>query len=83
MSDRPRASGNRRASDDARRRRAPEGRRDEAYDPPPYGLGLTARRLFGLWREERKLSLIGIGYATAYSGLSLAIPALVARQTPG
>ncbi|MGH2913993.1 MAG: ABC transporter ATP-binding protein [Solirubrobacteraceae bacterium] len=51
----------------------------EAYDPPAYGLGLTARRLAGLWREQRRLSLAGLAYAFVYSGLSLAIPVLVAR----
>jgi ABC-type multidrug transport system fused ATPase/permease subunit len=51
----------------------------ELYDPVPYGLGLTARRLVGLWREQRRLSLIGFAYAFVYSALSLAIPVLVAR----
>lgn len=51
----------------------------ESYDPPPYGLGLTARRLIGLWREQRRLSLVGFVYAFIYSALSLAIPVLVAR----
>jgi ABC-type multidrug transport system fused ATPase/permease subunit len=52
---------------------------DERFDPAPYGLGLTARRLLRLWREQRRLSLIGFAYAFVYSALSLAIPVLVAR----
>ena len=51
----------------------------ELYDPAPYGLALTARRLIGLWREQRRLSLLGFAYAFVYSALSLAIPVLVAR----
>ncbi len=51
----------------------------DAYDPPPYGVGATARQLRGLWREQRRLSLIGLGYAVIYSALSLIIPVLVAR----
>jgi ABC-type multidrug transport system fused ATPase/permease subunit len=51
----------------------------EPYDPAPYGLALTARRLVGLWREQRRLSLVGFAYAFVYSALSLAIPVLVAR----
>ncbi|MGH2857164.1 MAG: ABC transporter ATP-binding protein [Solirubrobacteraceae bacterium] len=51
----------------------------EAYDPPPYGLRTTAYRLLGVWREERRLSLVGLGWAFLYSTLSLVIPWLVAR----
>lgn len=51
----------------------------ELYDPAPYGIALTARRLIGLWREQRRLSLLGLAYAFVYSALSLAIPVLVAR----
>ena len=49
-----------------------------AFDPPAYGMGTTARRLVQVWREERRLSLIGLGYAFVYSVLSLAIPLLIA-----
>ncbi|MGH2875882.1 MAG: ABC transporter ATP-binding protein [Solirubrobacteraceae bacterium] len=42
-------------------------------------MGLTARRLLDVWRQQRRLSLIGLGWAFLYSALSLAIPALVAR----
>ena len=48
------------------------------FDPPAYGMGTTARRLVQVWREERRLSLIGLGYAFVYSVLSLAIPLLIA-----
>src|SRR5579875_2374444 len=51
----------------------------ELYDPAPFGMGLTARRLVRLWREQRRLSLLGFAYAFVYSGLSLLIPVLVAR----
>jgi ABC-type multidrug transport system fused ATPase/permease subunit len=51
----------------------------ERFDPPPYGLAATAGRLLRLWREQRRLSLIGFAYAFVYSALSLAIPVLVAR----
>jgi ATP-binding cassette subfamily B protein len=48
------------------------------FDPPAYGMRTTARRLVQVWREERRLSLIGLGYAFVYSVLSLAIPLLIA-----
>jgi ABC-type multidrug transport system fused ATPase/permease subunit len=51
----------------------------ERFDPAPFGMGLTARRLLRLWREQRRLSLLGFAYAFVYSGLSLLIPVLVAR----
>jgi ABC-type multidrug transport system fused ATPase/permease subunit len=51
----------------------------ETYDPAPYGAAATARRLLGVWREERRLTLIAFGYASGYSALSIVIPLLVAR----
>ena len=51
----------------------------EIYDPAPFGLASTAWKLVGLWREQRRLSLLGFAYAFVYSVLSLAIPVLVAR----
>ncbi len=57
--------------------RAPSA--SELYDPPPFGLAATGWRLLGIWREQRRLSLIGFAYAFVYSGLSLVIPVLVAR----
>jgi len=51
----------------------------DLFDPAPYGMGLTARRVLRLWREQRRLSLVGFAYAFVYSALSLIIPVLVAR----
>ncbi len=53
------------------------------FDPPDYGLRMTARRLAGVWREQWRLTTIALLYALAYSGLSLAIPLLVARAIDG
>src|SRR3954454_17278489 len=53
------------------------------FDPPDYGLRMTARRLAGVWREQWRLTAIALLYALAYSGLSLAIPLLVARAIDG
>jgi ABC-type multidrug transport system fused ATPase/permease subunit len=53
------------------------------FDPPDYGLRMTARRLAGVWREQWRLTAIALVYALAYSGLSLAIPVLVARAIDG
>ena len=50
----------------------------EAFDPPPYGLGRTARRLGDVWQEQRHLSIVGLVYAFFYCVLSLAIPLLIA-----
>jgi ABC-type multidrug transport system fused ATPase/permease subunit len=54
-----------------------------AFDPPDYELGATVRRLGGVWREQWKLTAIGLAYAFAYSTLSLVIPILVARAIDG
>jgi ABC-type multidrug transport system fused ATPase/permease subunit len=53
------------------------------FDPPDYALGATARRLAGVWREQWRLTAIALVYALGYSGLSLAIPLLVARAIDG
>jgi ABC-type multidrug transport system fused ATPase/permease subunit len=53
------------------------------FDPPDYGLRLTARRLAGVWQQQRRLTAIALLYALAYSCLSLAIPLLVARAIDG
>ena len=50
----------------------------EAFDPPPYGLARTARRLGDVWQEQRHLSIVGLVYAFFYCVLSLAIPLLIA-----
>jgi ABC-type multidrug transport system fused ATPase/permease subunit len=52
-------------------------------DPPDYGFRATARRLAAVWREQRRLTAIGLLYALAYILLSLAIPLLVARAIDG
>ena len=52
----------------------------EVFDPPAYGLRQTAGRLVNVWREQRRLSLVGLGYAFVYSALSLAIPLLIATR---
>ena len=54
-----------------------------AFDPPDYELRATVRRLGGVWREQWKLTAIGLAYAFAYSTLSLVIPILVARAIDG
>jgi ABC-type multidrug transport system fused ATPase/permease subunit len=53
------------------------------FNPPDYGLRLTARRLAGVWQQQRRLTAIALLYALAYSCLSLAIPLLVARAIDG
>ena len=54
-----------------------------ALDPPDYELRPTVRRLAGVWREQWRLTAIGLGYAFVYSALSLAIPVVVARAIDG
>jgi ATP-binding cassette subfamily B protein len=54
-----------------------------ALDPPDYSFRATARRLARVWREQWRLTAVGLGYALAYSVLSLAIPVLVARAIDG
>jgi ABC-type multidrug transport system fused ATPase/permease subunit len=49
------------------------------FDPEDYPLRPTVRRLAVLWWQERRLVLIGLGCALAYTGLSLAIPILIQR----
>ena len=45
-------------------------------DPPELGTMATLRRLLGLWRAERRLVLLGLAFAVAYTLLSIAIPLL-------
>jgi ABC-type multidrug transport system fused ATPase/permease subunit len=54
-----------------------------AFDPPDYALRATVRRLGSVWREQWRLTAIGLAYAFVYSGLSLVIPLLVARAIDG
>src|SRR5438477_94959 len=51
----------------------------DPVNPPDYGVWPTARRLLRLWREQRRLVLLGLACAFAYAGVSLTIPLLVAR----
>jgi ABC-type multidrug transport system fused ATPase/permease subunit len=45
-------------------------------DPPELGTMATLRRLLGLWWAERRLVLLGLAFAVAYTLLSIAIPLL-------
>jgi ABC-type multidrug transport system fused ATPase/permease subunit len=46
-------------------------------DPPDLGFVATARRLLGVWAQERRLVAIGLGCALVTTGLALAIPILI------
>jgi len=48
-------------------------------DPPDLPLWQTIRHLYPLWRAQRRLVLIGLACALAFTGLSLVIPVLVQR----
>src|SRR5579871_4380517 len=50
-----------------------------AVDPPELGLVATFRRLMRLWWSERRLGTIGLGFACAYTLLSIAMPLLQQR----
>jgi ATP-binding cassette, subfamily B, bacterial len=52
-------------------------RRALSVDPPDLGLWETAKGLAGLWREQKRLVLLGLACALVYSGLSLTIPIVV------
>ena len=52
-------------------------RRSLSVDPPDLGLWPTAKGLARLWREQRRLVLLGLACALCYSGLSLAIPIVI------
>jgi len=53
--------------------------RPDPVNPVDYGVGPTALRLLRLWREQRRLVLLGLACAFCYSAISLALPLLVAR----
>jgi ABC-type multidrug transport system fused ATPase/permease subunit len=53
------------------------------FDPPDYGLRSTAARLARVWREQWRVTALGLAYALAYTALSVAIPVLVARAIDG
>jgi ABC-type multidrug transport system fused ATPase/permease subunit len=48
-------------------------------DPPDLPLWQTVRHLYPLWRAQRRLVLIGLVCALAFTGLTLTIPILVQR----
>jgi len=48
-------------------------------DPPDLPLWQTIRHLYPLWRAQRRLVVIGLVCALAFTGLSLSIPVLVQR----
>jgi ABC-type multidrug transport system fused ATPase/permease subunit len=52
-------------------------RRSLTVDPPDLALLPTVKGLARLWREQRRLVLLGLGCAFVYSGLSLAIPIVI------
>src|SRR4051794_32053485 len=52
-------------------------RRPLSVDPPDLGFVATAKGLARLWREQRRLVLIGLVSALFYSAFSLAIPIVV------
>ena len=52
-------------------------RRALDVDPPDLGLWPTLKGLAGLWREQRRLVIVGLVCAFVYSGLSIAIPIVI------
>src|SRR3954464_1136869 len=52
-------------------------RRFLSVDPPDLSLWPTVKGLFGLWREEGRLVVLGLAWAFVYTGLSLAIPIVI------
>jgi ABC-type multidrug transport system fused ATPase/permease subunit len=52
-------------------------RRALSVDPPDLTLWPTAKGLARLWREQKRLVLLGLSCALVYSGLSLAIPIVI------
>jgi ABC-type multidrug transport system fused ATPase/permease subunit len=52
-------------------------RRALSVDPPDLTLWPTAKGLARLWREQKRLVLLGLSCALVYSALSLAIPIVI------
>jgi ABC-type multidrug transport system fused ATPase/permease subunit len=48
-------------------------------DPPDLGLWATLRHLFPLWWGQRRLVLLGLTLALAFTALSISIPVLIQR----
>jgi ABC-type multidrug transport system fused ATPase/permease subunit len=53
------------------------GRPPLRVDPADLGFVPTVKGLANLWREQRRLVLVGLACAFVYSGISLAIPIVV------
>jgi ABC-type multidrug transport system fused ATPase/permease subunit len=58
-------------------------RRSLSVDPPDLGLWPTAKGLARLWREQKRLVVIGLSCAFVYSGLSIAIPIVIRHAIDG
>jgi ATP-binding cassette subfamily B protein len=58
-------------------------RRSPSVDPPDLGFWPTAKGLAKLWREEKRLVVIGLCCAFAYSVLSIAIPIVIRHAIDG
>jgi ABC-type multidrug transport system fused ATPase/permease subunit len=58
-------------------------RRSPSVDPQDLGLWPTAKGLAKLWREEKRLVVIGLTCAFAYSILSIAIPIVIRHAIDG
>jgi ABC-type multidrug transport system fused ATPase/permease subunit len=50
-----------------------------SVDPPDLGMWPTFRRLLGLWLEQWKLGVFGLGCSVIYTVISVAIPILIQR----
>jgi ATP-binding cassette, subfamily B, bacterial len=53
------------------------------FDPEDYPLRPTVRRLARLWWDERRLVLIGLACALAYTSLTLTVSVLIQRAIDG
>jgi ABC-type multidrug transport system fused ATPase/permease subunit len=53
------------------------------FDPEDYPLRPTVRRLARLWWDERRLVLIGLACALAYTALTLTVSVLIQRAIDG
>jgi ABC-type multidrug transport system fused ATPase/permease subunit len=58
-------------------------RRSPSVNPPDLGFWPTAKGLAKLWREEKRLVVIGLSCAFAYSVLSIAIPIVIRHAIDG
>ena len=53
------------------------------FDPEDYPLRPTVRRLARLWWDERRLVLVGLACALAYTTLTLTVSVLIQRAIDG